>query len=339
MSRLALLLLFALVAVPAVAQSTEETPMADAAEMTESAEMADEAAPAEGAADARTAYTQKLEEAQAAAEADTAEGYLQAASLYLEARDIAAESGDDELVPFAASATESAVASYKSAGDAYKAAAEAAGEDEAAAATAYMSAAEQFVLAADLTSGLDNAGNEATLRYFAGDAYADGGDFENGMAQLNTAIELAPEEYNFQLVRAQVMMKSGDMEGAQTSLTELIATTEEAGESSVNSMAGQMLGMTYLRAANAQIKDKDYSAGIATLDEAAPLLGEDNETLNKLYAGAYYRLGAAQVQSESFGPAQSNLEQALAYARRAGMDRIVGAAQQQLDYIAEVSGN
>ena len=263
MSRLALLLLFALVAVPAVAQSTEETPMADAAEMTESAEMADAAAPAEGAADARTAYTQKLEEAQAVAEADTPEGYLEAASLYLEARDIAAESGDDELVPFAASATESAVASYKSAGDAYKVAAEAAGEDEAAAATAYMSAAEQFVLAADLTSGLDNAGNEATLRYFAGDAYADGGDFENGMAQLNTA----------------------------------------------------------------------------TLDEATPLLGEDNETLNKLYAGAYYRLGAAQVQSESFGPAQSNLEQALAYARRAGMDRIVGAAQQQLDYIAEVWGN
>ncbi|MEM8558613.1 MAG: hypothetical protein AAF809_05255 [Bacteroidota bacterium] len=337
MSRLSLLLLGTLVAMPAFAQSSDEPAMADATSV-ESAST--EVTPAdEPATDARTAYTEKLEEAQGAAEGDTPEGYLEAARLYLEARDIAANSGDEELVPFAASAAESAVASYKNAGDAYKAQAEAAGDDAEAAGSAYLAAAAQFVAAADLTSSLESTSNEATLRYFAGDAYADASDFENGMAQLDRAIELAPEEYNFQLVRAQVMMKSGDMEGAQTSLAELITASEAAGESSVNNNASQMLGMTYLRTANAQIKDDSFTDGIATLDAAAEYLGPDNETLNKLYTSAYYKLGVAQVRAEQFSSAKGNFEQALAYGRRAGMDRIVGAAQQQLDYIAEVQGN
>ncbi|MEM8560114.1 MAG: hypothetical protein AAGG50_20035, partial [Bacteroidota bacterium] len=72
---------------------------------------------------------------------------------------------------------------------------------------------------------------------------------------------------------------------------------------------------------------------------AAEYLGPDNETLNKLYTSAYYKLGVAQVRAEQFSSAKGNFEQALAYGRRAGMDRIVGAAQQQLDYIAEVQGN
>lgn len=313
--------------------------MADAAEMTESTEMADEAASGDEAMDPRTAYTAKLEEAQAAAEADTPEAHLEAVRLYLEARDIAANSEDEELIPFASSATERAVASYKSAGDAHKAQAEAAGDDEAAAAAAFMAAAEQYAAGADLAATLENAGNEAGLRSLAGDAYSKAEDFENGLAQLGQAIELSPEEYQFQLIRANVLIKAGDAAGARDALVDLVAATEAAGETAVNDRASFMLGRIYLVTAQSQIRDKDYTTGIATLDEASALLGEDNESLNKLYGRAYYRIGAAQVQSESFSSAQTNLEQALTYARRAGDETIVGAAQQQLDYIVQVQGN
>lgn len=306
---LPILALAGLVALPAQAQDVP-------------AETAAAEAPAANA-EARAEYATLVEAAQASQQQATAASFQEAAMKYLEAVTLAEGSGDAELVESAKGAVEAAIKAHVDAGSAFAEA-----ED-------YAAAGGQFEEAARLAGRLDNVELRSKTYYNAGQIYLQGKEFGRAVTALDSALAIAPDDLNAAYYRALALRSAGD-ESANAAFESVMTRAEEAGDAEMVGRVQDTVGKGYLIEANEAVKAKNYSAAITSLDEAAKFLGEDHETLNKLYANAYYRLGAGQVQAEQFDSAKRSLAQAQTYARRAGQDTIVGAAQQQLDYIGQV---
>lgn len=274
--------------------------------------------------EARDAFTAAVEAAQAATEQGTPEGHVEAGERYAEAAEIAAESGDSELEARLGGVLENATKAFVDAGSLYSGA-----ED-------FGNAATQFERAAELAEQAEDTELQAKTLYNAGVAYVSAENFERAVELLDEAIALAPDELNYYYVRGVAQGQAGDAEGSAATLADLEARADSLGDETMATKARQTLGRSYLIVARDAIQAERYSDAISALDEAAPYLGEDNESLNTFYANAYYRLGVGQVQAENFSAAQRSLEQAQTYARRAGNDNIANGAQAQLDYIREV---
>jgi tetratricopeptide (TPR) repeat protein len=313
-------LLLALVPVTANAQTTMET-----AEVSETEEVS---VPDEGGAtanaEARTQFGEAVEAAQAANEQATADSYIEAGEHYLAAAEVAEASGDAELEARVADVKGNAAKAFVNAGSAYSNA------DD------FGSAAGQFERAATIAREIEDAELGAKTFYNAGVAYVSAEDYPSALAALDSAIEMDPENLDYYYVRGVALRGSGDAEGSEQALTELAERAETAGDEAMATKARQTIGKGYLSAAYAELKEGNFSAAIAGLDQAAPFLDEDDATLNTLYANAYYKLGVGQVQAEQLSAAKRSLEQAQTHARRAGKDAIVTGAQAQLDYIEQV---
>lgn len=278
-------------------------------------------------AEAREQYGALAEEAGALADMADAASLMQAAGKYLEAAELAASSGDEELTSRVSNARQQAVKAYIDAGSLLASA-----DDHAA-------AAEAFSAAAKVAHDLEDAELEAKARYNASVAYVSLEDFENALTSIDSAIVLVPADLNYLYVKGVTLSKAGDMDGAGMAFARLDTLAAEAGDTDMVEKARSQLGRSHLVAANGLVKEKNYSGAIEHLDLAAPYLGEDDRTLNTLYATAYYRLGADQVQKEQLGPAESNLKKGIAHAQKAGQQKLVSGIQQQLDYIEQVKAH
>lgn len=309
------LALAGLVALPAQAQTA---PPPDPAAPEDPA-----AATAAVNAEARAEYATLVEAAQAAQQQATAASFQEAAMTYLEAVSLAEASGDDELVASAKSAVEAAIKSHVDAGSAFSEA-----ED-------YAAAGEQFEKAAELAGRLDNVELRAKTYYNAGQIYLQAKEYERAIAALDNAIEASPNDLNAAFYRALAMRSSGDAE-ASAAFEAVMAKAEEMEDAEMVGKVQETVGKGFLIEANEALKAQNYGTAVAALDEAAKFLGEDHATMNKLYSSAYYKMGADQVKAEQFDAAKRSLGQAQTYARRVGQDKIVAAAQQQLDYIEQV---
>lgn len=320
LSRLfAFALLLALVPMSANAQTPADTMATETEEV--SVPASEDGASAN--AEARVQFGDAVEAAQAANDLATAEGYIEAGEQYLQAAEVAGASGDAALEERIAAVRGNAVTAFVNAGSAYSGA-----ED-------FANAAAQFERAAAIARELEDA-DTAKLYYNAGVAFVSAEDFVQALEMLDAAIELAPDNLDYYYVRGVALSQSGDVEGSEQAFTELAERAEAAGDTATAAKARETIGKAYLSAAYAELRADRFSAAIEGLDKAAPFLGEDDATLNTLYANAYYKLGVEQVQAEQFDAAQGSLEQAQTYARRAGKDTIVTGAQAQLDYIEQV---
>jgi len=320
---LAAALLLALVPASAHAQVTEDAMESTDVE-TEEVSVPDAENGAAANAEARTQFGEAIEAAQAANELATAGGFIQAGEHYLEAAEIAMNSGDAELENRVTDVKSNASKAFVNAGSAYSEA------DDIA------SAAAQFERAAEIAKEIDDVDFGAKTYYNAGVAYVSAEDFESALTALDAAIEMAPDNLDYYYVRGVALNKSGDAEASEEALMELAERAEAADDAAMATKARETVGKGYLSAAYADLREGRFSAAIAGLDKAAPFLAEDNATLNTLYANSYYKLGVEQVKAEQFGAAQRSLQQAQTHARVAGKDAIVTGAQAQLDYIAEV---
>ncbi len=275
-------------------------------------------------ADARTQVQTMMDEAKAANAQATAESYTMAAEKYLEAAEVARASGDDQLVASATGMMEGAAKAFVDAGSAYSDA-----EDHAA-------AAAQFSRAAEVAESLEDTALQAKTSFNAGAAYFKAEDYPVALPLLDTAILLSPDELNYYYVRGLTLRGSGDTEGYETAFAELAARADSLGDTEMAQRVGDTVGKGYLIEANEALQADRYGTAIEALDKAAPFLGEDHETLNKLYASAYYKMGVGQVKAEQFASAQRSLSQAIEYGRRAGLGSLVSGAQAQLDYVKQV---
>ncbi len=275
-------------------------------------------------ADARAQIEEMMTAARAANEQGTAEGYAMAAEKYLEAADAATASGDTQLAESATGMRQGAAKAFVDAGSMYSEA-----EDHAA-------AAEHFSRAAEVAEQLEDNALRAKTSFNAGTAYMQAEDYTMALPLLDAAILLSPDELNYYYVRGLALRSSGDTEGYETAFAELAARADSLGDADMAEKVGETVGKGYLIEANAAVKADRYSDAVAALDKAAPFLGEDHETMNKLYASAYYKMGVSQVRAEQFSSAQRSLSQAVTYGRRAGLDSVVNGAQQQLDYVKQV---
>lgn len=319
------LLALLLAAPSALAQVTDS-----AAVEAESLEEADvDAVPdpeANGAADAdaRAAYAETIEAAREAAREESAEGHLRAAEHYLGAAELAAASEDAELQASASGALTGALKAYADAGGAYS------NDGD------YARAAAAFDQAAAIAERLSDEDAQAQTLYSAAVALAAAEQLAEAIERLEVAIELAPENLSYLHAQGTLLGQAGDAEAAAEAYRQLIERAEEAGDETMAARARESAGKLYLVRAQGAIQAEHYAQAIDALDEAATYLGENNETLNSLYASAYYRQGVGQVQAENLAAAKTSLRRAQEYARKAGRDQIVTGAQQQLDYIEQV---
>ena len=274
--------------------------------------------------DARTAFTEAVEAAQAASAEATADGYIMAAEKYVEAAGIAEASGDSELTDRRSAVLENATKAYVDAGTAYSDAND------------FASAATQFERAAELAAQVEDPDLQAKTSFNAGTAYVKAEDYTRALALLDAAIEIAQDDLNYQYVRAVALQSSGDSEASEAAFADLAARADSLGDAEMKARVGDTVGKSHLIEANAALKADRYNDAVAALDKAAPFLGEDHSALNKLYASSYYKMGVAQVKAEQFSSAQRSLGRAIEYGRKAGLDKIVSGAQAQLDYVEQV---
>ncbi len=325
---LAFALLLALVPASAFAQTPTDTMPADTAAADTAMEDMDAVmeppADATANAEARTQFSAAIEAAQAASANASPEGYIEAGEHYLQAADLAEASGDAGLEASVTDVRGNASKAFVNAGSAYSNA-----ED-------FGNAAAQFQRAAEIARDIEDAELGAKTFYNAGVAYVSAEDFPSAVAALDAAIEMAPENLDYVYVRGVALSKSGDMEASEKTLMELAEAAEAAGDEAMATKARETVGKSYLSAAYADLQGGRFSSAIEGLDKAAPFLGEDDATLNTLYANSYYKLGVGQVKAEQFSAAQRSLQQAQTYGRRAGKNAIVSGAQAQLDYIKQV---
>ena len=320
---LALALALVLLPMSAQAQDTLTADSTAAAEADVEAEMEVDATLATDG-DARTAFTEAVEAAQAASAEATADGYIMAAEKYVEAAGIAESSGDTELMDRRSAVLENATKAYVDAGTAYSDAND------------FANAAAQFERASELAAQVENPDLQAKTSFNAGTAYVKAEDYTRALALLDAAIEIAQDDLNYQYVRAIALQSSGDTEGSEAAFAELATQAEAAGDEEMMTRVGETVGKGYLIEANTALKADRYNDAVAALDKAAPFLGGEHVALNKLYASSYYKMGVAQVKSEQFSSAQRSLGRAIEYGRKAGLDKIVSGAQAQLDYVEQV---
>lgn len=275
-------------------------------------------------ADAREQYGAMIEEAGALAEMADGTSLLQAAIKYIEAAELAANSGDAELADRAGNAKEQAVKAYVDAGSVF------------ASADNHEAAAEAFDKAADVAEELGDAELEAKAKYNASVAYVSLQNFENALGAIDRAIILIPSDLNYHYVKGITLRSAGNIDDAVMTFARLDTLALEAEDADMSAKARENLGKTHLIVGQQLLKDKNYRDAIAHLDQAAPYLGEDDRSLNLLYANAYYRIGADQIQREQIDSAETNLNKAKMHAEKAGQQKLVSGIQQQLDYIAEV---
>ncbi|NNF58753.1 MAG: hypothetical protein HKN04_10985 [Rhodothermaceae bacterium] len=275
-------------------------------------------------ADARAEIETMMTEARDANELATADGYIMAAEKYLAAAEVAKASGDDQLMESASGMMEGAAKAFVDAGSMYSDA------------EAHAMAAEQFSRAAEVAEQLENNEMQAQISAQAGSAFMKAEDFTMAIPMLDAAILLSPDELNYYYVRGLALRGSGDTEGYEAAFADLAMRADSLGDETMAARVGDTVGKSYLIEANTALKADQYSDAIASLDKAAPFLGEDHESMNKLYASAYYKMGVSQVRAEQFSSAQRSLSQAVTYGQRAGLDSIVNGAQAQLDYVRQV---
>ncbi len=297
------------------AQTTTETPVEPVSEMSEAGTVN---------AEARAEIETMMSEARDANELATPDGYIMAGEKYLAAAEVAMKSGDDQLMESASGMMEGAAKAFVDAGSMYSDAEE------------HAMAGEQFSRAAGVAEQLENDGMQAQISAQAGSAFMKAEDYAMAIPMLDAAIGMAPDELNYQFFRAVALRQSGDAEGSTEAFTALAARAEELGDTAMSAKVGDTVGKTYLIEANTALKADRFSDAIAALDQAAPFLGEDHESMNKLYASAYYKMGVSQVRSEQFSSAQRSLSQAIEYGQRVNLTSIVNGAQQQLDYVRQV---
>ncbi len=322
-----LALAFALVLLP-MSASAQDTMTADTTAMEMEADSAavdmEMGATGSANADARTAFGEAVEAAQAASAEATAESYIMAAEKYTEAAEIAKTSGDADLEASMSAVLENATKAYVDAGSAYSDA------DD------FAKAAVQFERASELAAQVENPDLQAKTSFNAGTAYVKAEDYTRALALLDAAIEIANDDLNYQYVRAVALRSSGDVEGSEAAFANLAASADSLGDAEMKARVGDTVGKGYLIEANTALKADRYNDAVASLDKAAPFLGEDHEALNKLYASSYYKMGVAQVKAEQFSSAQRSLARAIEYGRKAGLSSIVNGAQAQLDYVEQV---
>ncbi|MEM1043751.1 MAG: hypothetical protein AAGI91_14130 [Bacteroidota bacterium] len=275
-------------------------------------------------ADARAEIETMMTEARAANDLATADGYVMAAEKYLAAAEAAKASGDGQLAESATGMMEGAAKAFVDAGSTYSAA-----EEHAA-------AAEQFSRAADVAEQLENGEMQAQISAQAGTAFMKAEDYTMAIPMLDAAILLSPDELNYYYVRGLALRSSGDAEGFEAAFADLAMRADSLGDEAMAAKVGDTVGKGYLIEANTALKADRFGDAVSALDKAAPFLGEDHESMNKLYASAYYKMGVSQVRAEQFSSAQRSLSRAIEYGQRVNLSPIVNGAQQQLDYIRQV---
>lgn len=277
--------------------------------------------------EARIAYGAAIERAQEVAAAGTSEGFQAAAEAYLEAVEIAENSGDDELIVNVGSLREAAVAALSDAGAIE------------IAASSFASAGSIFLQAADIAALIDNPAIQAQVTANAGTAFIQAEDFARAAEAFGTAFEIQPDDLDHLFYYAVSLRNNGQVDESVEAFVDLATRADEAGDEANLTRANETAGRIFLAAARDEIQAQNYRAAITELDRAAQFLSEDDANLNTFYANAYYRIGVGQVQSEQYSSARSSLQQAQRYARTAGRDQIVQGAQQQLDYIQQIQSN
>ncbi len=278
-------------------------------------------------AEARTQFSEQLDTAKALVEAGGAESLVQAGETFLQAAETANNSGDVELAERTINAQENAMKAFMDAGTAYSGA-----ENHEA-------SAAQFVRAAEVAALLGNTEVQAKALSNAAVPYLKAKDGANALSSIEQAVELTPDNLNYAYTRAVVLRSTGDYDGAAAAFGDLESKATEAGDEAAAARARESLGKTHLLVARAALQAKDYKQTISVLDEAAPLLGEDDATLQTFYANAYYQLGVQQVKAEQWNSAERSLGKAKEHGQKASKTKIVQGAQAQLDYIKQVKAS